>query len=230
MRCNLIHVCDFFSDYILLLKSCLKNAYRLWLSEIFGNARQRPLGINEKRTWGDMSITRHVCCGQVSSNNSEVSVPSFSGRPTFTHLSQTPSANSQLSNKYSPIHFRPLRETKGGVKRKGTFWRLSNPVEAEDVILRLQFERKGTFPLSCHPAFLCFFLPSALISSSFPSCHPESHQMSEDNMLSQSAGSIWILKYIFAVRPISLRSCGRGQHIYTEPWWDHLVRMWRQMS
>lgn len=77
-----------------------------------------PVGINEKRTWPDMSITRPVCCGQASSNNPEVSVPSFSGWPTFTHLSQTPSANSQLSNKYSPIHFRPLRETKGGVKRK----------------------------------------------------------------------------------------------------------------
>ncbi len=88
----------FFSDYILLLKSCLKNAYRLWLPEIFGNVRQRPVGINEKSTWADMGITRHVCCGQASSNNSEVSVPSFSGRPTFTHLSQTPSANSQLSN------------------------------------------------------------------------------------------------------------------------------------
>lgn len=77
-----------------------------------------PVGIDEKRTWPDMSITRPVCCGQASSNNPEVSVPSFSVWPTFTHLSQTPSANSQLSNKYSPIHFRPLRETKGGVKRK----------------------------------------------------------------------------------------------------------------
>lgn len=118
-----------------------------------------PVGINEKRTWPDMSITHPVCCGQASSNNPEVSVPSFSARPTFTHLSQTPSANSQLSNKFYPIHFRPSRETKGGVKRKKVaFWQLSNPVEAEDVILSLQFERNGTFPLSCHPALLCFLL------------------------------------------------------------------------
>lgn len=116
-----------------------------------------PVGIDEKRTWPDMSITRPVCCGQASSNNPEVSVPSFSAWPTFTHLSQTPSANSQLSNKYSPIHFRPLRETKGGVKRKKvTFWRLSNPVEAEDVILSLQFE---PFPFPVIPHFCVSYFP-----------------------------------------------------------------------
>lgn len=58
-----------------------------------------------------------VCCVQAPSNNPEVSVPSFLAWPTFTHLRQTPSANSQLSNKYSPVHFRPSRETKGGVNR-----------------------------------------------------------------------------------------------------------------
>ncbi len=135
----------FFLDYLLLFKSCLKNAYRLWLSEIFGNVRQRPVGINEKRTWADMSITRPVCCGQASSNNSEVSVPSFSGRPTFKHLSQTPSANSQLSNKYSPIHFRPLRETKGGVKRKK--WHFDGcPIPLKLKMLFFGFNLRGKEP------------------------------------------------------------------------------------
>jgi len=184
-------------------------------------------GIYEKKTWPDMTITHPVCYGQASSNNPEFSVPSFSARPTFTHLSQTPSANSQLSNKFSPIHFRPTRETKGGEKRKksGILTAVQSRWGWRCYFFTPIWEERNLSPFLSSHASVSFF-PSAIISSSFPSCHPETHQMSEDSMLSQSVGSICIFKYIFVVWPISLRSSGRGQHFYTEPWWDHLVRIW----
>jgi len=116
-------------------------------------------GIYEKKTWPDMTITHPVCYGQASSNNPEFSVPSFSARPTFTHLSQTPSANSQLSNKFSPIHFRPTRETKGGEKRKKKWHFDSRPIPLRLKMLFFHSNLRGTepFPFSVIPRF-CFFL------------------------------------------------------------------------
>lgn len=149
-----------------------------------------------------------LCCGQVSSNNPGVSVPSFSAWHTFPHLSQSPAAT--LEQIPSNTLQRAVAH-KDGIK-KASFWRLSNPTEAEDVILWLQFERNGTFPLSCHLVRLCFFLLYTFISSSFQSCHPESRQMSEDSETLLCSGTICILKYTTVVWPISLRSCDGGQY------------------